>query len=500
MTGEPVDEAGAGKAVVVVGGGLAGISAALALAKQGADVTLLESKRRLGGRAGSFAAESNQTGEIELVDYCQHVGMGCCTNLQQLIRWLGQEPYWCRHRELHLYGPSGRYQRLAALPWLPAPYHLAGWLWRWPGLSLTDRISIARGMHQIRRLTLDDSLDRLSALEWLRRSGQTTGALDHFWSTIIVSALGEELSRVSLAATAKVLQDGFLNHRDAFHLLIPSRPLQDLFGSLALQELQKANVRVELGAAVTGVSRSKIPRVRVESTEQTYGADAVVLAVAWQQLPRLCRASQLDHLTAIASDAQNLQNSPITGVHTWWDRPWLDSPHATLVGRLCQWVFPKLGQKPHTGEAPPKNGPGQNDADHDRAGDTTPPQQRLSDLHYYQIVISASRSLPRGDTAKVAGLIRDDLSAVFPRVKSARLVHHKVVTDPHAVFSVVPGALQYRPATATPNDEFVLAGDWTKTGWPATMEGAIISGFRAAEQILHKWGRSVDLVCKPLGG
>ena len=234
------------KTVIVVGGGVAGIAASLALAKHGVQVQLLEARRRLGGRTGSFASiETN-----EQVDYCQHVGMGCCTNLRQLIDWLGQADQWSTHESLHFYGPTGRYQRLAALPLVPAPLHLASWLMRWPGLSTRDRIAVARGMLAIRKLVIDSSTDQLPAEPWLVAQAQTPNAIDRFWRTIIVSALGEELARVNLSAVAKVLQDGFLNHRNAFHLMVPNKPLGELFGTHAEAKLREAGVDVCLQTRV----------------------------------------------------------------------------------------------------------------------------------------------------------------------------------------------------------------------------------------------------------
>ncbi len=462
----------ADRTVVVVGGGLAGIAAAAALAREGVHVRLLEARRRLGGRTGSFLATDQPTPET--VDYCQHVGMGCCTNLKQLISWLGQEPQWTEYSDLHFYGADGGYQRLSALPWLPAPLHLAGWLWRWPNLGSLDRVAIARGMLALRRVPVEGPGEAQSALAWLQAHHQTARSLEQFWKTLVVSALGEQLNRVSLAAVAKVLQDGFLNHRQAFHLLVPQAPLETLFNAKAQAYLQDLGCNVELGTAVTGLARTDRGLV-VEARQQSYHADAVVLAIPWHQLPKLAAAAQIPQLTAVAGQAAHLTSSPITGIHTWWDRPWLDQPHATVVGRLCQWVFAAPDAAPR------------------------PPASGGAAATYYQIVISASRELPAGAPQQTEALIREDLAAVFPRSRAARLLGCKVVTDPQAVFSVSPESLEYRPGTKAVAKDILLAGDWTRTGWPATMEGAILSGFRAAQAALAAWGRNRTVEAPGLG-
>lgn len=443
---------------IVIGGGLAGISAAIWLGRQGKSVTLVESKRRLGGRAGSFSVHNpEQSHEEEVIDYCQHVGMGCCSSLKQLISWLEQEAYWDEHSQLHFYGPAGEYQRLSALPLVPAPLHLANWLVRWPGLTWRDRILVARGLLQVRGLRIDNALDQIVALDWLRRHGQSPTAIEHFWSTIIVSALGEETSKVSMAAVCKVLQDGFMRGRTSFHLLVPNRSLDFLFNEGAASRLKTLGVQVLYSQKVKAISREQ-DRFTVHLNNSMHlTGKAVVLAVPWHQVPHIQLPSADIRSTNGASIAPNLNASPITGLHTWWDKAWLPTAHAAIVGRLCQWVFAK-----------PR----------DAASDAT---IGGDERHYYQIVVSASHGLTSKDAGDLGQRIQDDLHQVFPLSRGARLMKYKAVTDPQAVFSITPGLNAQRPETGTSVDGLFLAGDWTNTGWPATMEGAIRSGFAAGE-------------------
>ncbi|MGN6545363.1 MAG: FAD-dependent oxidoreductase, partial [Aureliella sp.] len=275
---------------------------------------------------------------------------------------------------------------------------------------------------------------------------------------------------------AKVFQDGFLRHRDAFHLLVPRRPLDELLGSRFATALNDAGAEVRLNAGAAGLEwrGEECCGVRLDDG-RTVEATEVVVAVPWHSVNRLVRDAPLAAARQVGVQASQLQPSPISGVHTWWDRPWLPTPHAVVVGRLCQWVFSK-----------------------EEAGVPPAGAEQAHSGHYYQIVISASRGLPRGDAAEVKRLISEDLQAVFPAARAARLERLKVVTDPQAVFSVAPGTGLLRPAAGSHASNVYWAGDWTRTGWPATMEGAVLSGFAAAEAIAARHDRTGRFVAPPL--
>ena len=176
-----------------------------------------------------------------------------------------------------------------------------------------------------------------------------------------------------------------------------------------------------------------------------------------------------DSTATTVAPASELQASPITGIHTWWDRPWLKQPHAILIDRLCQWIFPAPRSEaestnPHTAE------------------------------HYYQIVISGSRDLPRGDSDAILKAVKQDLADIFPESAVATMLRGRVVTDPNSVFSVSVGHESSRLASdALASERIWLAGDWTQTGWPATMEGSLRSGAMAAQGVLAHFGRPAKL-------
>lgn len=461
--------------VAVVGGGLAGIQTAMHLAKHGCQTWLIESRSRLGGRVGSFT--DPQSGQP--IDYCQHVGMRCCGELIRFIEGTGQKNLWHEHSTLWFRSREGKPFRAAAWP-LPAPFHLSGLLLKWPDLSPLDRIAIAAALGKLIRTRPTKDFDQQMAIEWLKRHRQPQNAIDSFWNTILVSALGEQLPRITMGSVHKVMIDGFAATKDAYHLLVPQRSLSELIDQTSKESLAKIGVRIVAGQAIDGLRRNpsgtwSLPTKTSSSLlPEASEFHAVVLAVPWHRLGMILSDASIGSLPKLAeslSNVEGLDSAPITGVHTWWSKKWFNDPHAILIDRLCQWVFP---------------GP----------LETQSASEPNADEHYYQIVISGSRDLPKGDSQAVLRLVEDDLREVFEELRNsgAKLLRGKVVTDPQSVFSVSSGHAQGRLEAATFGEQgLFLAGDWTATGWPATMEGALRSGSLAANQVLHYVGRAAEV-------
>lgn len=440
--------------VLILGGGLAGLAAATALAGRGLAVTLLEARGRLGGRAGSF--QDPRTGQ--LIDTCQHVSMGCCTNLAHFCKTLGIDHLLERQRRLHFMTADGRVSRFGADAW-PAPFHLARSFLGAHFLSAGEKARIAWGLACLVRAgpNADPPFQ-----EWLNQHGQTRRTVDRFWGLVLTSALNETPERIGLKYARKVFLDGFLNHRRGFEIELPAVPLGRLYGE-ELQGWLKAH-NVELRLLESG-KRFDIQEKRVVNLELRQGervqADWYVAAVPFDRLLDLLPAEVIERHTYF-NELKNLETSPITSVHCWFDREILDLPHVVLVDCLGQWIF-KRGQ---TG----------------------------AEEYYVQVVVSAARQLRGLGKEEVESRIVAELRRLFPKVAGATLLRTRVVTEHAATFSAVPGVDQWRPGQTSPLENLFVAGDWTRTGWPATMEGAVRSGYLAAEGLLKRLGREVKLV------
>lgn len=450
---EPSPDTPAAPHAVIIGGGLAGMAAASALADSPAQVTLLESRRRTGGRAGSFLEPAQQ----QEVDYCQHVAMGCCTNFWHLMKKHGLSDQFERVRKLDFLSLDGKEYRFASSRWLPAPLHFAPALGHLRFLSTKQRKEIRRAIWRLMR-TPAERLDTGTFFEtWLRAQKQSHETIQNFWNVVIPSALGEDVSRVAYAPARKVFIDGFLAARGAADVLVPRQALSQLFGELLPRSLQTAAVEIRTSTAAAEILTEvdRISGVRTGDGE-IIPADRVIVAVPWHATGRLLPQS-FSHFPA----------SPITGVHLWFDRPITERKHVVLIGGLSQWLF-----RPYSvvDESLP------------RFSDSEATREERPE-HYYQVVVSASHELQQqGQEASVSTICRE-LKSCFPAARQANLRRWRVVTDSRAVFSVSPQTESQRPDQTTGHPAIFLAGDYTRTGWPATMEGAVISGYRAADAV-----------------
>ncbi|WP_339732361.1 hydroxysqualene dehydroxylase HpnE [uncultured Gimesia sp.] len=464
--------------VVIIGGGLAGLTCAVTLADRGIPITLLESRPRLGGRASSFEDKQSQ----HLIDNCQHVSMGCCHEFNRFCETLGIADSFHREKQLYFVGPRKpgsdladqpfKINRFAANRLLPAPLHLLPAFGGLSYLSWQEKLGLARGLKQLALTTVDEQNEPTIAA-WLAAQGQTQNTIDRFWNVVLVSALSESLDRISLSHARKVFVDGFLRARNNWQVLIPTVPLEQLYGESILKRLQEQDAIVYLQ---TGVSRVEIADNQVTRIQLRNGKNIdcqrAVIAVPHQRVLELLPESfqGREALTSI----EQLEAAPITSVHLWFDREITDLPHAVFVDCLSQWMFNR----------------------------TRIMQQPAETGFYYQIVISASHNLTgkarQGRTqADIIDTVTEELSRIWPETKQAQLTHSRMVTEHQAVFSVKPGVEQLRPSQRTEVAGLYLAGDWTSTGWPATMEGAVRSGLQAAEFLLEDLGQPESLLLPP---
>ena len=452
--------------VAIVGGGLAGLAAASILVGRGLRITLFEARPRLGGRASSF--QDPATGE--LVDNCQHVSMACCTNLDDFCRRVGASHLFRREPAVIFLGLDGRLSRLEAGR-LPPPFHLAASFLKSTYLTWTEKLRVAYGLGCLRSRKQDRPGE--SFADWLLRHGQTIRTINLYWATVLVSALNERLDRMDVGHARKVFLDGFLRSRAGFQMEIPLAPLGALYGTNLEQWLAEKDVVVRLTTGVRTVKLDDEGSVSALTlrTGETVPADFVVLAVPFDRVPGLLSPDTIARIPSLARIAE-LHASPITGVHLWFDRPVCPLDHVALVGRLVQWVFNHTALQGRT--ATPDGG------------------------QYLQLVISASYDLVPLDNTAILQVVLAELAEIWPATRTATLLRWRVVTEHGATFAVRPGVDALRPRQRTPVDGLFLAGDWTDTGWPATMEGAVRSGYRAAEEILANLGTPQSLVLPEL--
>jgi squalene-associated FAD-dependent desaturase len=384
--------------------------------------------------------------------------MACCTNLADFCERVGTRQLLRADRVLNFLSPEGRISRLQAGT-LPAPFHLAGSFLRANYLSWPERIRVAFGMACLR---FQGSIrDGEPFTQWLLRHGQNVRTITRFWATVLVSALNEHLEQMDTHHARKVFVDGFLRNRNGYVIEIPVVPLGELYGTRLEGWLAEHHVDVRLTTGVRSIvvdeADSAIEGVILRSGE-CVTADFVVLAVPFDRVLGLIPESLRSSLPSLDT-AGDFSASPITGVHLWFDRPVCPFAHVVTVGRLVQWVFNHTALQ---GRESPEGGG-----------------------EYLQIVISASYDLLSLDKDTIRDAVLADLREMWPEVREAKLVRWWVVTEHGATFAVRPGVDRLRPPARTGVDGLFLAGDWTATGWPATMEGAVRSGYRAAEEILE---------------
>jgi squalene-associated FAD-dependent desaturase len=458
--------------IVIVGGGLAGLATASALADRGLRITILESRPRLGGRASSF----NDPATGELVDNCQHVSMACCTNLADFCRRVGIDSMLRRERELVFLGSDGRISKIRAGPW-PAPLHLAGSFLAARFLNLGDKLRVAFGLACLAS-DHDGHTDEPFA-EWLLRHRQSLRAINLFWAPVLVSALNERLEQMDFGHARKVFLDGFLRNRTGFQPEIPLVPLGELYGTRLERWLRDHDVVVHLTTGVREIALDGDGVVRglVLRSGEEIAADFVVLTVPFDRVGSLIPESIRHRLPALGG-LDTMRASPITGVHLWFDRPVCPYDHVVTPGRLIQWVFNHTAIQ---GRAAPGA----------VAADGAP---ALEQGQYVQIVISASYDLLALDKLAIRDAVLADLAEIWPSSRAATLLRWWVVTEHGATFAVRPGVEALRPPQRTPVDGLFLAGDWTDTGWPATMEGAVRSGYLAAQGIMRVLDQPTRLI------
>ncbi|MFF0448002.1 hydroxysqualene dehydroxylase HpnE [Streptomyces sp. NPDC004609] len=440
---------------VVVGGGLAGVTAALQLADAGVGVTLVEGRPRLGGLAFSF-----QRGDLT-VDNGQHVYLRCCTAYRWFLERVGGAALAPVQERLDVpvldVGRSGR-PRLGRLrrTALPVPLHLAASLAGYPHLSLAERASVSRAALALGRLDpADPALDGIDFATWLSRQGQSPRAIEALWDLVGVATLNARAPDVSMALAAMVFKTGLLSEPGAADIGWAHVPLGDLHDTLARKALDAAGVRTEISTRVRGVRRAEHGGWRVETGGAPLEADTVVLATAQRET----RALLPDGALEAPDRLLDIGTAPILNVHVLYDRKVLRRPFFAALGSPVQWVFDRT----------------------EASG--------LGEGQYLAVSQSAAQHEIDAPVAELRKRYLPELERLLPPTRQARVRDFFVTRERTATFAPAPGVGRLRPGARTRVPGLYLAGAWTATGWPATMEGAVRSGFTAAAAALQALGR-----------
>jgi zeta-carotene desaturase len=447
--------------VIVVGAGAAGLAAAAALAGAGKSVTVLERKPYVGGRACSYEHPALH----EVVD-SQHVLLGCCTNLIELceqsggtdkIRWYDKQTFL---------EPGGRSSTISASS-LPAPFHFAPSFLAMSVLGWKDKLGMARGLLEFFRGYPAE--DNESVEQWLKRTRQTELSIRHFWNPILMATLNDRIAHCSTRYAGKVFHELFIKSSTGGRLGIPTVPLSEFYMAAA-RLIESRGGTVQLRASVETITQEQDGHWRVNIADTSYIADSIILALPFEQTQKLLPAVRLnEHYAGLAlntKDELELKmarqvHSPFTSILLWFDREITDLDHAWLLDTTIEWFFHKSRIRRY---APEKGS-------------------------YVEVVIAGSRAQLSMTREEILSAALKELQLFFPEVKRAKLIKSGVLKEARATFSVVPGLDQFRPIQATEWPGLYLAGDWTATEWPSTMEGAVRSGRLAAGAVMGDQGR-----------
>jgi squalene-associated FAD-dependent desaturase len=451
--------------IVVIGGGLAGIAAACELADAGLPVTLIEARPFLGGKTWSF--HDDHTGMT--VDNGQHVFLGCCTAYCHFLERLGVEHHTRLQERLRVPILDGQHQPAALKETrlsLPAPLHVLPSFLRLPMLSWQEKLRAGRTLLAIKRAGQPGrtAYDGVSFADWLRGRGESQRAITYLWNLITLATINEDCERASAGLALMVFQEGLLRRADGGRIGYATVGLSDLVCQAATRYLLARGASIQLGcrAASLEIKDEQLSGIRLVDGK-LLPASLAIVALPHYLLASLLPSEYRHH--PFFARAARLGTSPIVGVNLWLDRPVMGEPLAAVIGkRDTYWVFDKgalLGEK-------------------------------LADGQYLTISISGAHRYLDQSREQIINQVREEFEAIFPALRAAQIIHALVIKERQATFSATPGSLANRLPTQTPLPGLYVAGAWTDIGWPATMEGAIRSGQRAAQAVIHDRQVSMD--------
>ena len=453
--------------VIIIGGGISGVSAAVRLVDNGFDVNIIESRGFLGGR--SFSFKDKETG-IEL-DNGQHVITKACSMYLDLAERLGILNQWKQQDNFQLQ-VYDKFNKLAILKSsiLPSPFHLAPSFFNYSHLDISDKISICKALYQAKRTNRDNhGLDELPFGEWLAQNKQSSRAIEFFWDLIIMPILNDRVQDVSTTMALMVIQNGLLKYKHNADIGYPLKNLSHLMSTSAIEYLGSRSASFTLSTTVRSLKSGdgQIKSVELQNGVQLDG-QIVISAVPVYNLLKILPYESLS--IPYFRRLEGLHNSPIVNIHLWYDQKVMERKFCAFGDSPLQWVFNEDDKDSDLSSIQPRVGIG---------------SQNKIPQH---ICVSLSAAWEYIDQPK-EDLIRQfttEMSLSFPLARQANIIRALVIKQRNATFRCSPGSGDLRPGSHTPYDNLFLAGDWTNTGWPSTMESAVRSGYNAAHAIIDK--------------
>jgi hydroxysqualene dehydroxylase len=444
--------------VIIIGCGLSGLSAAVELSLNRKNVLLLEQRQYCGGRVYSFIDKTTN----DCIDNGQHLMMGCYRATRRYLRLIGTENLAELQPALHIdFLTPQEIMHSLKCSVLPAPLHILSGLLGFNSIPLNDRFGMCKLIKELPSISSlkENELDKLTADEWLTKHGQSDLSRKYLWDIITIGALNNHPQKVSALMLFRVLRAAFLGRRENSSLLVPRVGLSELFVNPAVQFIESHGGEVRTGVNVEGFMFKKNCIHSIQTTnDEKFIAKSFISSVPWHVFDKF-QFRTAPGLSVKTKSKSHFHSSPIISIHLWFDKEITNLDFAALINTRIQWLFNKNRLLTRS-NIPLK-----------------------SSKQYLSLVISGAQEFIGSTNAQLVEIAIEDLKKVLPEAQDVKVVHSVIIKEKRATFSPSPGLESLRPAAQTEYENFFLAGDWTSTGLPATIEGAVISGVKAASFI-----------------